>query len=203
MTDFDQEAGTWDEKAHRVERAETVARGIRASVPVSREMSAFEYGCGTGLLSFALQPYLGQIILADNSKGMLAVVDEKISSGGFGNMTSLKVDLSSDPLPALKVNLVFTLMTLHHIPDVDKVLRAFYDLLEPAGYLCVADLDAEDGAFHGENFEGHKGFDRAAFGERVRKIGFRKVAFQTIFQTPRMVGMEMRNFPVFLMAAEK
>ncbi len=51
-----------------------VADAIRKAVPLSKEMKAFEYGCGTGLLSFALQPDLGEITLADTSQGMLEVL---------------------------------------------------------------------------------------------------------------------------------
>ena len=203
MTDFDLEAATWDAKTYRMERAQAIARGIREAVPVGAGMTAFEYGCGTGLLGFALQPYLGHITLADNSSGMLAVLDEKIAAGGIGNMTSLRLDLSTDPLPELRVQLVVTLMTLHHIPDVERVLKGFYELLETPGYLCVADLDQEDGAFHGPDFDGHKGFDRAALGSLARDVGFRKAAFSTVFQMDRVVGKETRTFPVFLMVAEK
>ncbi len=203
MTEFDQAAATWDENAYRADRARAVAAAIRERVPVSAGMAALEYGCGTGLLSFALQPYLGQITLADNSQGMLAVAEQKIAAGGMANMRTLLLDLSSDPPPGLGVRLVYTLMTLHHIPDVERVLRGFYGLLEAPGYLCIADLDAEDGSFHGPDFDGHKGFERAALGRMAEKAGFRNVAFETVYQTPRRVGNEIRHFPLFLMTAEK
>jgi ubiquinone/menaquinone biosynthesis C-methylase UbiE len=203
MDNFDQEAATWDTHSYRIERAQTVAQGIRADVPVTPRMTAFEYGCGTGLLSFALQPYLGHITLADSSSGMLAVLDEKIAAAGICNMTSLKVDLVSDPLPQLKVQLIYTLMTLHHIPETRKVLEGFYSLLDTPGCLCVADLDSEDGSFHGPEFTGHQGFDREALGQMVREIGFRKVAFRTIYHTPRQVAGSTIYFPLFLMTAEK
>jgi ubiquinone/menaquinone biosynthesis C-methylase UbiE len=203
MDHFDQEAATWDSHPYRIERAQVIAQGIRADVPVTPEMTAFEYGCGTGLLSFALQPYLRHITLADSSTGMLAVLDEKIASSGIHNMTPLKVDLVTDPLPRVKVQLIYTLMTLHHIPETGKVLEGFYNLLETPGYLCIADLDKEDGSFHGPEFSGHKGFERAELGRQVREIGFREVAFRTIYQTPRQVGGSTKHFPLFLMTAVK
>ncbi len=203
MDYFDQEAATWDSHPYRIERARVIAQGIRADVPVTPQMTAFEYGCGTGLLSFALQPYLGQITLADSSSGMLAVLDEKIASAGIHNMTSLKVDLVTDPLPEVKVQLIYTLMTLHHIPETGKVLEGFYHLLESPGYLCIADLDQEDGSFHGPEFTGHKGFDRAELGRQVREIGFREVYFRTIYETPRQVEGGTKSFPLFLMTAVK
>jgi ubiquinone/menaquinone biosynthesis C-methylase UbiE len=203
MDDFDQKAADWDSNPARLERAAAVAQGIRESVPLTPGMTALEYGCGTGLLSFALQPSLAHITLADSSSGMLSVLNEKIASSGIRNMTSMQVDFITDPLPPVKVQLVYTLMTLHHIPDTDKILKEFYTLLDQPGYLCVADLDQEDGSFHGPDFPGHKGFDRSELAARVRQAGFRKVAFKTIFHTPRTVETGIQYFPLFLMTAEK
>ncbi len=77
-TDFDQRAKTWDDDPMKAARAQAVADAIRARVPLAPTMTGLEYGCGTGLLSFALHPNLGRIALADNSAGMLAVLQQKI-----------------------------------------------------------------------------------------------------------------------------
>ena len=73
MTSFDERAKDWDSDPKKVERARVVAEAIRKAIPLEHSMKALEYGCGTGLLSFALQPDLGQITLADTSQGMLDV----------------------------------------------------------------------------------------------------------------------------------
>src|SRR3974377_699693 len=166
MNEFDLKAAQWDAKPVRVERAQAVADGIRAALPLSPHQTALEYGCGTGLLSFALQPQLGHITLADSSTRMLAVLREKIPGAKSRNMTPLQLDLSVDPLPVERYQLVYTLMTLHHIPDTDRMLRAFYQLLETPGHLCVADLDKEDGTFHEDEFHGHLGFERDELGAK-------------------------------------
>ena len=53
-------------------------------------------------------------------------------------------------------------MTLHHIPDVARLLAEFRNVLKPGGRLCIADLDSDGGRFH-EDSTGvfHPGFDRA------------------------------------------
>jgi ubiquinone/menaquinone biosynthesis C-methylase UbiE len=203
MSDFDQQAAAWDTDPVKIERTRSVAEAIRDNLTLTPDMTALEYGCGTGLLSFALQPYLAHITLADSSIGMLAVLDQKIASGGMHNMTSIKVDFTTDPLPQARYQLIYNLMTLHHIPDTDKILKDFYTLLEAPGYLCVADLEKEDGSFHGPDFPGHKGFDRDELAEKVRRAGFQKVEFKTVFQMPRPVGTTTKYFPLFLMIAEK
>ena len=78
MADFDSRAKDWDEVPGRAQRADAVAAAIREQVPLSRTMTALEYGCGTGLLSFALQAELGLITLADSSSGMLEVLGKKL-----------------------------------------------------------------------------------------------------------------------------
>jgi ubiquinone/menaquinone biosynthesis C-methylase UbiE len=201
MADFDSRAKNWDEVPGRVERANAVAASIREQVALSRTMTALEYGCGTGLLSFALQAELGQITLADSSSGMLEVLKEKIARGGINNMSPLRLDLAVDPLPAENFDLIYTLMTLHHIPDTAKILSSFHSLLHPAGVLCICDLDKEDGSFHSQEsaFDGHNGFDRAALGINLEQAGFANIRFTTCYTLMK----DGRPFPLFLAVAEK
>ncbi len=185
-------------------RAQAVAEEIRAQVPLAPHMTALEYGCGTGLLSFALHNHLKHITLADSSSGMLAVLQEKITSSGIKNMSPMKLDLVSDPLPQERFRLIHTLMTFHHIADIDAMLRDMYSLLASPGYLCIADLDSEDGSFHGSDFSGHCGFDRETLRRQASQAGFRNIRFSTVFSIKKVVstGGE-QDFPVFLMVAEK
>jgi ubiquinone/menaquinone biosynthesis C-methylase UbiE len=203
MNEFDQKAQQWDAKPVRVERAQAVAAAIKAAVPLSLHMTALEYGCGTGLVSFALQSQLGHITLADSSSGMLTVLRDKIAAADMQNMTPLQLDLMIDPLPVERYQLIYTLLTLHHIPNTDKILRAFYELLESAGYLCVADLDKEDGTFHEDEFHGHLGFDRAELSAKAQRIGFREISFSTAYHMIKDVNGVSKDFPIFLMVARK
>jgi ubiquinone/menaquinone biosynthesis C-methylase UbiE len=203
MTDFDQKAAGWDSDPIRVDRARSVAQAIQASIPISPKTTALEYGCGTGLLSFALQPSFAHVTLVDSSTGMLAVLDEKIASGHIPNMTSLLADFTADPLPPLKIDVIYTLLTLHHVPDTGALLSAFYSLLKSPGFLCVADLDQEDGSFHGPTFSGHLGFNREELRQKTITAGFRSIAFQTVYQMPKVVGDTTKTFPIFLMIAKK
>ena len=94
LTNFDERAKDWDTDPMKVNRAKTVAEAIRRAISLVKNMSALEYGCGTGLLSFALQSDLGKIALADTSQGMLDVLAGKIAASGMTNMRPLRIDLS-------------------------------------------------------------------------------------------------------------
>lgn len=199
MNEFDAKANDWDDQPFRRERAQAVAAAIRREVPLTKQMTALEYGCGTGLLSFCLQPDLKHITLADSSAGMLAVLAGKIAASGLDNLNPLKLDLVTDPLPAERYSLIYTLMTLHHIRETDLILRSFFTLLGRPGWLCIADLEKEDGSFHDPGFDGHHGFDRAALAAQLEQAGFTSVRFSACYEVPK----RGRHYPLFLAVAEK
>lgn len=200
---FDALAAAWDNDPIKAARARAVAEAVRREVPFRPGMRALEYGCGTGLLGFALAPFPGTLTLADASDGMLEVLRRKIAATSAPNMSVLKLDLTTDPLPAARYDLVCLLMVLHHIPDTDAILRRFHALLAPGGCLCVADLDPDGGDFHGPGFDGHNGFERGALAEKARAAGFANVRVTTAYENPRKVGATTRLFPVFLLVAER
>lgn len=200
---FDAQALKWDENPAFRERGEKLAQAIRQAVPLNPHMSALDYGSGTGLLSFPLKDELGSILLADSSSGMLEVAARKIAEQGVRNMATVKLDLLVDPLPAQRFDLIYTSMTLHHVPDTDRILRIFHELLKPGGHLCIADLDKEDGTFHGPEVDVHHGFDRDDLSLRAANAGFGNMHFQTAFNIAKEQEAGKRDYPVFLMFARR
>jgi ubiquinone/menaquinone biosynthesis C-methylase UbiE len=203
MSDFDARARTWDQDAAKLERAARVADELRRKVPLRKEDSVLDYGCGTGLLGFALLPHVGHVTMADTSREMLAVVVEKIAAAGLPHVVTAHLAPGATALPGGPYDLACTLMTLHHVPDTDALLAQFHAALRPGGYLGVADLDAEDGSFHGEGFDGHRGFDRADLGRRLEQAGFTAITFTTAFEVVKGEGLHQRRYPVFLAVARR
>jgi SAM-dependent methyltransferase len=201
VSEFDSKAATWDDDPSKVTRARLVAEAIRAATPLKPATRVLEYGCGTGLLGLALAPWVGRVTLADSSDGMLEVLGRKLAGGAAANARALKLDLEREPLPPERYELVCSLLTLHHVRDLDRVLPLLREALVPGGTLCVADLDAEDGSFHGPGAGVHHGFDRTALGARLRAAGFGEPAFSTVGQIERPVGGVTRRFSLFLAVA--
>ncbi|MEI6226468.1 MAG: class I SAM-dependent methyltransferase [Deltaproteobacteria bacterium] len=202
-SDFDAKASTWDADPSKVDRARRVAEAIARDVPDLAGRSVLDYGAGTGLLGFHLLPHASRITFADVSKGMLAVVEEKIAKVGAGIADAILLDLTRDPPPARRFGLVCTLMALHHVPDVDGILKAFHSTLEPGGVLCISDLDLEDGSFHGPGVGVHHGFVRAALERKIRAAGFGPVRFSTPCDVRKEAGGESRTYPIFLAVATR
>jgi len=83
-------------------------------------------------------------------------------------------------------------------------LNKFYDVLEPNGYLLVADLDKEDGSFHTDgSTDVHLGFDQSELQKWVEDAGFGNVKFSIAYEIRKEINGREKVFPVFLMVAQK
>jgi ubiquinone/menaquinone biosynthesis C-methylase UbiE len=200
---FDSKARQWDENPVFQARADQIAAAIAAALPLNTAMRALDYGSGTGMLSFPLRDRLGHITLKDTSAGMLAVAEEKIAAWGIDNMSTRLMDLTATPMPDERYDLIYSSMTLHHIPDTDAILTAFRTLLNPGGWLCIADLAQEDGSFHGSHVDVHHGFDRNLLATRATAAGFGEIGFSTVFEIVKESEAGPRAYPVFLMLARR
>ena len=105
---FDNKAREWDANPVFQDRANKIAKAIRNAVSLSPSMTALDYGCGTGMLSFPLKDELGQISLKDTSTGMLEVLREKIAAQGVTNMTVRQTDLIAEPMPDESYDLIYS-----------------------------------------------------------------------------------------------
>ena len=98
-------------------------------------------------------------------------------------------------------------MTMHHVADTGKVLRAFHELLRPGGKACIADLDAEPGIFHtpeAAQTVHHHGFDRDRLKRHLAAVGFTDMHDLTAHTIRKQVdGDGERGFPVFLVTARR
>ncbi len=200
---FDQQAQGWDKDPKKLERSEIVAREINNYIHPNRKHEAFEFGCGTGLLSYYLKDHFKTITLADTSSGMISVLQEKIEKEKLSHFKPLLIDLLSEEVPPKKYDVVYTLMTLHHIPDTEKILEIFHSMIKPGGILCLADLVKEDGSFHSQipDFTGHWGFDRDELSQLLSQKGFRVEYNEICYEIIRTKEGRDRNYPLFLMMA--
>ena len=171
---FDDQAKNWDNDPGKIERAQVFAKEISSVVNPDKNMKGFEYGCGTGLLSYYLKDHFKELVLADNSEGMLTILEEKIRKENITNMTPVNINLLDDKYDYRDFDAIYTLMTMHHIKETGKLVHAFNTMLKKGGYLCIGDLVTEDGSFHAnmQNFDGHKGFDRNELESVLRNNGF-------------------------------
>ena len=203
--DFNKDAAQWDANPGRVKLANEVADAIIREAAPANNMDALDFGCGTGLVTLRLQPLVRTIIGADSSPGMLGVLENKIRTQGLKNVETRFVDFDKGDLIDGRFNLLVSSMTLHHVPDTARLFKQWHDLLLPGGLLCFADLDAEDGSFHGDNTGVfHLGFDRDHLKKLLLAAGFRDIRGTTATTMMRDIeGKGEKAFPVFLIVARK
>ena len=199
---FDDEAATWDDDPGHEKRQVAVARAIEEAVNLSPRMSALDVGGGTGRLSILLADRVGSVVVTDPSAGMVQVARERIEAAGLSDrLRAVQADLTIDRLDAA-FDVVWSSMALHHVQDLDGLLRSVAGLLVDGGRLAIADLDEDpDGAFHTDkvDFDGHHGFDRQRLAEQLARAGFADVSF--VDATTILKGD--REFGVFLCTAIK
>lgn len=199
---FDEAATSWDEKPYRNEMAEKFAAEIQNEIKGSENLSAFEYGCGTGNVSFFLKEIFDKIILADSSQGMLDVVKEKIKNEKVSHFSVLHLDLEHEELSE-KFDVIYTLMTLHHIKNVENVIIKFSSMLNDGGLLFIGDLEKEEGDFHKQedNHDVHFGFDEHYMIDMLTANNFKINKHKAFHEMERTHTGTVKTYPLFFLSA--
>jgi len=200
---FDALAGNYDQQ-HAVLRANAVAAAIRRQAGIGPDMDVLDFGAGTGLVTLALQPYVRSVTAVDTSQGMLDILRTKTQEGHIDNVSVLHCDLGKGCPAELEVDLVVSVMTMHHVADVAGTLRMLHSVLRPGGRIAVSDLDTEDGSFHPDKTGvEHHGFDREFMARLLRDAGFGKIEVSTAHKMSKEVETgEVREFSIFLITGE-
>jgi len=202
--DFDKDAANWDDNAGRVKMANNIANAIMDAVRLRPDMGVLDFGCGTGLLTLRLQPLVKSIHGVDSSSGMLEVLESKIQAQHLTNITTQYLDVETGGKLTGTYDLVVSSMTLHHVREIKPLLAQFYSVLKADGRLCIADLDLDEGHFHGNN-QGvfHFGFDRKLLERDMEAAGFSDVRFRIAAEVVRFYPGGARPFSIFLATARK
>ncbi len=204
-TRFDREAAHWDSNPTRVELARAIGVRICETIELQPNWRVLDYGAGTGLVTLSIQPFVESIEAVDLSVGMLDMLAKKIASTGIPNVATRQWDLEKEPYPVADFDLVVSSMTLHHLRNVPLVFSRFAALLKPGAWLAVADLDTEDGNFHGPATDVfHHGFNRVQIGKWLGDAQFQDISVSNAHVINKSDALgQMRRYGVFLVTAKK
>ncbi|MEI6667975.1 MAG: class I SAM-dependent methyltransferase [Acidobacteriota bacterium] len=201
MTDtrrFDEIAAAWDADAARVKLATAVADTINREVRLAPTMDVLDFGCGTGLLSCALRPFVRSVTGADTSAGMLDVMTRKARERALDGVGVMWLRPENGYALEGDYDLIVSSMALHHVADLAALFARFRERVRPGGQVALADLDLEDGTFHPPDVTDmfHRGFDRTAFKTLLAEAGFGRLRDATAFVHQR----HGREYPIFLIS---
>jgi ubiquinone/menaquinone biosynthesis C-methylase UbiE len=204
MNHFDNVADTWDNNPIHWDRSRAIVNELLSVLPESKNFKALEYGAGTAILSFLLSDYFSEITLMDSSAEMVRIMNEKVVKTGLSHMKPLFFDLEHNNFSDTSFDLIYSQMVFHHVDNIEALLSRFYNILNPGGYLAIADLYTEDGSFHDYTFKGHKGFDPDELSKTLGKYKFRDMSHKQCYIVKRESPNEtLKEFPVFLLTAIK
>ena len=197
---FDSKSKVWDQHQYRIERAKTVADSIKTKIPLNQAQTLLDFGCGTGLLGLNFLDSVTNIVLADNSVGMLDQVNQKIQSQSLNNVSTLLLENGE---LGKSFDVIVSLMVLHHIDNIEDQIAQLAASVKVGGYICLCDLDKEDGAFHQEEIVPHNGFDREYIEEILRRNRMKIQDTSTVYVNHKKSNDVDMEFPVFMIIGKK
>ncbi|MDN5049168.1 class I SAM-dependent methyltransferase [Aliarcobacter butzleri] len=202
MSRFDERAKDWDKKQTTLDKSDACINHLKEKIDFSNIKNILDYGCGTGLIAFNLVEENNEVLGLDNSYGMIEEFNKKVKEKNLSNIKAKKHNILEEDLPKNSFDLIVISMSLHHIENIDMFFKKSFEALKNGGYICINDLDKEDGSFHAKhNNEGvyHFGFSKDELVETAKKIGFSDSSFDIVYIFERENG----NFPIFNFIAKK
>lgn len=200
MTDnFAHRANDWDQPS-KIEMTTIFADALMREITLEKQWKALEIGAGTGLVGLQLLPKLSAVVFEDTSEAMLSVLKQKLT----GNEAVEIVHGEVFAYTKQDIDLVFSCMAFHHIPDIDSTLKHLYNITNEGAKIVVGDLRTEDGSFHRFEAIPHKGFDTDELAAKFTQAGF-KVLSTTTYNTlkrERVPGV-MSAYDQFMLIATK
>jgi cyclopropane fatty-acyl-phospholipid synthase-like methyltransferase len=131
---------------------------------------------------------------------MLDVLREKVQVQGLANVDTLLLDPKELRSARARFHLIVSSMALHHVADLAPLFKWFKERLHPGGRVALADLDREDGSFHGDSRDVHHlGFERSELQALLAEAGFVDLGATTAIITRK----GDRDYPIFLITGRK
>ena len=201
MNRFDKAAASWDLKPSSVAIAKACVQNIKKHVNTEEKIKILDYGCGTGLVAFALSNETNIVIGMDNSLGMVEAFNQKIKNLDFKNIKAIKHNINDEELEEDSFDLIATSMTLHHIKDTDMFIKKCKKALKKNGFLCISDLNKEDGTFHSKHKNDgvfHFGFEKNNLSQLLKDNGFEIIDYSIVHTDKR----NEKEYPIFNIIAK-
>lgn len=184
----------WERTASRYDR---VTKGLLGRpVPRMAELTAdavsgagrvLEVAAGTGLLTEAIAPRVGQVVATDYAENMLKVLEDRLRRVGVSNVETAGRDIYALGYPAESFDAVVAGNVLHLVPDLDGALGALRGVLRPGGKLVAPTFVHDEtlrakvlSRLFGAFMVMHRRFTTASLRRALEQHGFRVVRTETI-----------------------
>ncbi|WP_411823877.1 class I SAM-dependent DNA methyltransferase [Leptospira sp. 'Mane'] len=173
---FNQIANKYDTK-ERQELAKIIVNAIKSELKNSKDKLLLDYGCGTGLVGLELSPFVDKLLLMDSAEQMLEIAREKIAQANIKNAEVVYFDLTKAS-SNIKADIIIVSLVLLHIPDVNKILKHFFSVLNVNGKLIIIDFDKNEKVNHPKV---HNGFSHMDLKSLLADVGFKNIEIKTFY----------------------
>lgn len=200
MTDkFAERAGNWDTPS-KIEMTDKFVEELLLNLEMKPTWNAFEIGAGTGLVGLKLLPLLHKVVFEDTSAAMLEALKSKLTG-------EEPVEIIAGEIFEYQrqdIDLVFSCMAFHHIPDIPKALAHLSTITKKGAYVIIGDLMTEDGSFHRHEDIPHTGFDLKTLTHQFEAAGFsvKSTYIYDVIQRERVPG-EIKDYEQFILTAKR
>jgi len=193
---FENKANTYEQDFNRVSNVERIASGILKDIKFNSKMNILDFGSGTGLLLEQIAPEVNSITAVDISKSMNEQLAKKKTNLEC-ELEIIEMDLTTSDLDSTFDGIISS-MTMHHVKDIQAMFNKFHSMLNPQGFIAIADLETEDGSFHQEDTGVfHFGFSESDLAEFASKAGFKHINISHVSTVQKPYG----GYPVLLLTA--
>jgi ubiquinone/menaquinone biosynthesis C-methylase UbiE len=195
---FATKATNWDSPEKIIMTDKFVAE-LLLHVTMLPVWKALEIGAGTGLVGLQIEPLISKVVLEDTSESMLEVLKQKLTEKS--NVEILQGEVFD--YTAQDIDLVFSCMAFHHIPDTEKTLHHLATITKKGAWVVVGDLETENGSFHGFEPIPHRGFDTTLLSAQFETAGFNIILTKTYSSISKTIDAVTTNYNQFILVAQR
>lgn len=181
---FKDKAKEWDSPM-KIDMADKFIAEMLKSVNFGDNLKVLELGCGTGLAGLQIAPLVKSIVFLDSSTQMIEVLKEKIEELTIKERSTAIKESSTvingtiDKYTTRDIDIIFSLMAIHHIENTQKTFEHITSILKPGGLFVIGDLKEEDGSFHGGECVPHNGFNVQQLAQQLENSDLEVVSTYT------------------------
>lgn len=199
IDNFAHRAADWDTPEKTKMTKIFVAEMLRNIKPLST-WKALEIGAGTGLVGMQIAELVDTVVFEDTSAAMLDILKQKLDEDS-------KVEIVHGEVYEYThkdIDLIFSCMALHHVPDIDKTLKHLATITNTGATVVIGDLRTENGSFHRFEPIPHRGFDTDILSEQFKQAGFDVITTETynVLSRERTEG-DITDYEQFILVATK